>query len=203
MQDTFYLEEVPRDKTTVWGKKSVYTLEFDSNSGRGLCGRGNYSQELATHKKRLFRAKKNNKYYSITKVAKDLSDALKELQGDRVAILLDGSLTLAEIAKALALAKKLGTKFVASLPAEDIATAPFKNNFAFENIAEAAVNIIIGDVFTLSPTITKLIHDAKAKGRGLEGLWPGNSWTTSEPSRTCLMFFEPITASFRCQAPLP
>jgi len=160
------LEETPRDKSAVWDRDSVYTLEFDPNGARGLCGRGNYCQELATHKKRLFRAKEGRKYYPIIKVAKDLSDAMKELHGERIALLLDGSLTLEETAKALALAEKLDTKLVAPLPAEDIATAPFKNNFTFDNIAEAAVNIIIGDVFTLSPTITKLIHDAKAKGRG-------------------------------------
>lgn len=165
MQDAFYLEETPRAEKADWGKKSVLNLEFDKDSVRGLCGRGNFCQELAVHKERVFRSRIGLQYFPVEKVAEDLSKKLAGLSGERIAILLDGSLTLEETAKAIELAKKLGTKFVSFLPIEDIATAQFNNYFSFEGIANARTNLVIGDVFTQSPTMTRLIHDAKARAR--------------------------------------
>jgi len=165
MQDSFYLKESPRSDKATWGRDSILWLEFDPELSRGLCGRGNYCQELSSHKDRAFRAKMGANYLPAEKVAKALSEALRAESGERTAILLDGSLTLEEAAKAISLAEKLGTRFVAPLPAEDMAIAPFKNNFSFDNIAEAATNIVVGDAFTLCPTIAKLLHDASALDR--------------------------------------
>jgi len=117
------------------------------------------------HKDRAFRAKIGAEFQSAEKAANSLFHALEAESPEKTAILLDGSLTLEETAKAIALAKKLGTKLVAPLPAEDVAVAPFKNTFSFNAVAEATTNLVIGDVFTLSPTITKLIHDAANIGR--------------------------------------
>ncbi|RKZ28565.1 hypothetical protein DRQ36_10280, partial [bacterium] len=166
MQDVFLIEEEPRKDAPTLGRKSLYALEYDVNRDRGLCGRGNFCQELATHPSRLFRAKKGVEYSTVEKVASDFAANLQSLSGEKIAIMLDGSLTLEETAKALALAEKIGTKLVALSPAEDIAVAPFKNSFTFEDVSRAVTNVVIGDVMTLSPTITKLLHDARALERG-------------------------------------
>jgi len=165
MQDSFFLAERPRSECAVWGRKSVLSVEFDPDVTRGLCARGNYCQELAVHKDRAFRAKAGEEFPPDAQTANSLLHSLEALSPDSVAILLDGSLTLEETAKAIALAERLGTKFVAPLPSEDMAVAPFKNNISFEKIANATTNLVIGDIFTMSPTITKLIHDASNIGR--------------------------------------
>jgi hypothetical protein len=165
MQDEFLLDETPRTQSSVWTKKSVLTLDYVPEQIRGLCGRGNLVQELAFNKNRVFRAKMGWNFASSEKVAGELAKKLNGLSGEKIAIFLDGSLTLEEVAKAIELGKKLGTKFIAPIPVEDIAVAPFKNNFTFDGIANATTNVLVGDIFTLSPTITRLVHDAKSKAR--------------------------------------
>jgi len=165
MQDSFYLTETPRSEAAVFGRKSIPAIEFDPDVSRGLCARGNYCQELISHKDRVFRAKIGTSFFSANKVARELSEAMLSGSCKRVAILLDGSLTLEETEKALALADKLGTKLVAPLPAEDMAIAPFKNKFSFDAISKATTNVVVGDAFTLCPTIARLLHDARSLGR--------------------------------------
>jgi len=165
MQDSFYLQEKPRSQSATWGPDSIYYLEFDDEQTRGLCGRGNFCGELAVHKKRIFTPRTGWEHKSLESVASDLRNALEDLPGERIAVFLDGSLTLEEAAKAIAFAEKLGTKKIALLPAEDIALGPIDNDFAFDDIDKANTNIIIGDAFTQSPTITRLVHDSRTLGR--------------------------------------
>lgn len=157
--------ESPCSEEAVWGRKSALSIEFDPEVTRGLCARGNYCQELAFHKDRALRSNIGTEPHAMDDVASSIFHALKAESPDRTAILLDGSLTLEESSKAIALAEKLGTKLVALLPAEDVAVAPFKNSFTFDAVSTATTNIVIGDVFTMNPTITKLLHDASALGR--------------------------------------
>ncbi len=165
MQDSFYLQETPRSEKAAWGRDSVYYLEFDEGQTRGLCGRGNFCSELAVHRDRKFKARIGWDYKSHKQVAKDLGEKLAGLSGERVAFLLDGSLTLEDTATVIALAEKLGSKKVALLPVEDVAIGPIDNDFKFDDISEAMTNVVIGDAFTQSPTITRLVHDARMRGR--------------------------------------
>jgi len=165
MQDTLFIEETPRGEAPTYRRESILNLEYDPESVRGLCARGNYCQELSTHRSRLYKGKIGAEYCSTAKAAGDFGEQLAGLSGERIGILLDASLTLEETAKALALAEKLGTKLVSLLPSEDLAIAPFEPTTDFDRIHKAACNLVIGDAFTLSPTITRLIHDAKATDR--------------------------------------
>ncbi len=165
MQDCFYLQETPRSEKAAWGPESVYYLDFDENQTRGLCGRGNFCGELAVHRDRKFTSRIGCDQHPHEKVAEDLGAKLKGLSGERIAFLLDASLTLEDAAAVIALAEKLGSRKVALLPVEDTALGTINNNFKFDDIAKAITNIVIGDAFTQSPTITRLVHDAKMLGR--------------------------------------
>jgi len=165
MQDAFYVEELKRTENPVFGRESILNVEFDPDSDRGLCARGNFCQELSLHAKRQYRARLNGEYVSLGKTINDLKDSLGNLSGERIAILLDGSITLEEGMNAIALAKELNTNLVSLAPAEDLAVGGFINTTTFDKIKDAETNFVIGDIFTTHPTCTKLFHDSRLAAR--------------------------------------
>ena len=206
MQDSFYLQETPRSEKADWVRESVYYLEFDKEQIRGLCGRGNFCSELAVHPKRLLMARLGWDKHPPKKVAEDLGKKLAGLSGEKVAFLLDGSLTLEDATAVIALAEKLGSRKVALLPVEDVALGPINNDFNFADVAKAVTNVVIGDAFTQSPTITRLVHDANLLGRnhtivGIDPIPSRTGWFAhpelNPPLGKTLQFIEALTSAVK------
>lgn len=155
-------------KTAFFGDNSLFKLYYDEKSGRGLCPRGNFTLELLNSPYRLRKAELFGEECSVKEAIKGSVSELKRIieKKNNVAILISGNHTLEEAYLAKALSDGLNTELLGLFPFEDEALLSIKNNFSFKSLSESDLALCVGDVFSLSPTLTRPILDARNKKRG-------------------------------------
>jgi anaerobic selenocysteine-containing dehydrogenase len=155
-------------KAAFFGDNSLFKLYYDEKSGRGLCPRGNFTLELLSSPYRQRKAELFGEECSIEEAIKGTVPEIKRIikKKNNIAILISGNHTLEEAYLAKALAGELNTKLLGLFPFEDEALLSINNKFSFNSLSESDVVVSVGDVFSLSPTLAKLILDARNKKRG-------------------------------------
>jgi anaerobic selenocysteine-containing dehydrogenase len=155
-------------KSALFGDDSLFKLYYDEKSGRGLCPRGNFTLEILKSPYRLRQAELFGKACSIDEAIAGCTPELKRIieKKNNIAILVSGNHTLEEAYLAKKLSEVLNTELLGLFPFEDEALLSIKNEFYFDELAEADLVLTVGDVFSLSPTLAKPILDARNKGRG-------------------------------------
>ena len=163
MQDYFGLVGESVFDSVHYDSRNVIKTKYFSDGG--ICPRGNFCNELARHKRRVaYNLVDGN--FAKTDFALDLlKKSLSSVDKSRTAILLSGSLTNEETLLAAKLGQKWGTKFVAQIFPEDDISAKLRNDFSFADLPNMNVILAIGDIFSLHPTISKPVHDARFAGR--------------------------------------
>jgi anaerobic selenocysteine-containing dehydrogenase len=155
-------------ESALFGRDSLFKLYYDEKSGRGLCPRGNFTLEILNSPYRLRQAELFGKSCSIDKAIEGCTPELKRIIGKKnnIAILVSGNHTLEEAYLAKKLSEEMNTELLGLFPFEDEALLSIKNEFSFDELAEADLVLTVGDVFSLSPTLAKPILDARNKERG-------------------------------------
>lgn len=149
-------------------RKMEYDTKSEPNQGR-LCARGNLVTEILNHGKRLTYPLFNNKTISWTDAIKQVASIIKSATPDSIAITYDTNNTLEELNSIFSFAQDLKIDNLATtyLHPEQF----FNYTMSDVKIAElndinnAKVILIIGDVFAKSPVIAKTILDAKYADR--------------------------------------
>lgn len=154
--------------SALFGRENLFQLYVDVKSDRGLCPRGNFVIELITSPYRLRKVMVNGKVEDLSDAIKECSTKLKKIAEKRneVVILIGGNHTLEEAYLAKELAEKLNTELIGLFPFEDEALLSIKNDFSFNEISSSDTIFTVGDIFSHSPTLSKLIIDARNKERG-------------------------------------
>jgi anaerobic selenocysteine-containing dehydrogenase len=155
-------------KSALFGKNSLFKLYYDEKSGRGLCPRGDFTLEILNSPYRLRQAELFGKSCSIDEAIEGCIPELKRIieKKNNIAILVSGNHTLEEAYLAKKLSEEMNTELLGLFPFEDEALLSIKNEFSFDELAEADLVLSVGDVFSLSPTLAKPILDARNKERG-------------------------------------
>ncbi len=155
-------------KTAFFGDDSLFKLYYDEKSGRGLCPRGNFTLELLSSPYRLRKAELFGEECSLEEAIKGTVPEIKRIikKKNNIAILISGNHTLEEAYLAKALSGELNTELLGLFPFEDEALLSVKNKFSFNSLSESDLVVSVGDVFSLSPTLARLILDARNKKRG-------------------------------------
>ena len=167
VQDNILLERGDPENA-VFGKENLFELYYDKESDRGLCPRGNFALELLNSPYRLRRVMGDGKPVEFNDAIEKCSSKLKEISSERnsIGILIGGNHTLEEAYMAKELAKYLNTELIGLFPFEDEALLSVKNDFSFTEIPLADLIFVVGDIFSHSPTMAKLILDARNRERG-------------------------------------
>ena len=167
VQDDIILKR-ETSRAALFGKDSLFKLYYDEKSKRGLCPRGNFTLEILNSPYRLKQAELFGKVTSINDAIKGSIPELKRIikKKNNIAILISGNHTLEEAYLAKTLSKELNTDLLGLFPFEDEALLSVKNEFSFNALSESDLVLAVGDVFSLSPTLSKIILDARHKNRG-------------------------------------
>ncbi|MEO0294229.1 MAG: molybdopterin-dependent oxidoreductase [candidate division WOR-3 bacterium] len=167
MQDDLTLKREDSN-SAVFGRDSLFRLYYDKRNGRGLCARGNFTIEILNTPYRLREAELFGKTTSIEEAIEDSIKEFKRMREKKnnIAILISGNHTLEEAFLAKRLSELLNTDLLGLFPFEDEALLCIKNNLSFNELAEADLILVVGDVFSNSPTLAKLILNARNKKRG-------------------------------------
>lgn len=162
VQDDVIIERM-QSKNAVFGAGNLYNLYYDDKNDRGLCPRGNFVRELINSPYRLKEPRYEGKVYPYKKVFSECASRLDELssESNSVAILLSGNHTLEEGYIAKKFAETLNTEHMGLFPFEDEALLSMKNEFSFDDLRESDIVLSIGDIFSNSPTLAKVILDAR------------------------------------------
>jgi anaerobic selenocysteine-containing dehydrogenase len=156
------------ERAALFGKDSLFRLYYDEKSGRGLCPRGNFTLEILNSPYRLRQAELFGKVCSVDQAIEGCIPEFKRIikKKNNIAILISGNHTLEEAYLAKKLSEEMNTELLGLFPFEDEALLSVKNGFSFNNLSEADMVLVVGDVFSLSPTLAKPILDARNKKRG-------------------------------------
>ncbi|MCD6595542.1 hypothetical protein J7L68_07705 [bacterium] len=163
MQDYFGLTGESVFYSVHYGSQNVVKTKHFSE--RRICPRGNFCNELAQHKHRVGYNLVDGEFAKTDFALDAIKESFSAMDKSRSAILLSGSLTLEEALLAAKLGEKWGTKLVAQIFPEDEISAKFLNNFSFADLSKMQAVIAIGDIFSLHPTISKFVHDARFADR--------------------------------------
>jgi anaerobic selenocysteine-containing dehydrogenase len=157
----------------------LFAVDYDSqnpiNEG-SLCPRGNSVAELVDHPQRLDCPRVDGQEVdwsrALTRVAQGLKDVIKTHGPEAVAILAGGGLGLEEAVGVDRLAHDvLKTPLVAPLFPDDgavfsrLARLGWDTGFSVADLEERQAILLIGDVFSEHPVISKRILKAKYKDR--------------------------------------
>jgi anaerobic selenocysteine-containing dehydrogenase len=155
-------------EAAVFGKDSLFKLYYDKRSRRGLCPRGNFTLEILNSPSRLRQAELFGKTCSVDEAIEGSILEIKRMKEKKnnIAILISGNHSLEEAFLAKKLSEVLNTELLGLFPFEDEALLSIKNEFSFDELGEADLVMTVGDVFSLSPTLSKPILDARNKKRG-------------------------------------
>ncbi|MGB9561748.1 MAG: hypothetical protein ACPL6C_02940, partial [bacterium] len=159
--------KVPDPKAAYFTRNSLLKIDYPTEPNYGLCPRGNYSVYLIDDNKRAYSGFIGRRPASAFEVISYAVEKLKDVQGKKGAILIDGGLSLDEAYLIVELAKLLKIGCVALNPVEDelIGRNVSFSHFERERILEGDFILIFGDPFESNPTIAKQILDAKFKSR--------------------------------------
>jgi anaerobic selenocysteine-containing dehydrogenase len=166
--------------TARFTKDSFISVDYDAQSPineGSLCPRGNAVAELVDHPKRLICPRLNGQDVdweeAFSHAATSLKDLARKHGPEAVGILAGGGLTLGEALNLEKLAREvLKTPYVAPLFPDDgavfhsLARLGWDTGFSLKDLQERQVMLLVGDVFTEHPVISKRILRAKYKDRG-------------------------------------
>jgi len=165
--------------TPLFTEGSLFAVDYDRenpvNEG-SLCPRGNSVAELIEHPQRLDCPQVDGRPVewseALTRVSQDLKKVIKKHGPQAVAILAGGSLGLEEALGVSRLAGEiLQTPHAAPLFPDDgpvfarLAALGWDDGFTMVDLQERQTSLLIGDVFTEHPVISKRILKAKYKDR--------------------------------------
>lgn len=153
------------DEKAYFGPDAVPTTEFFQGD-RGLCPRGNYCVKFTNHKKRFSYGWLEGNQRPVSDVISYVKAVLGRTQSDKIAVIISSSLTCEEALTVAEWANSKGIKWLSMNTPEDYASAFLRNDFTFYNLKNSQAVIAIGDVFSLHPTLTRTIHDARTAKRG-------------------------------------
>lgn len=149
-------------------RKIEYDHKSFVNQGR-LCARGNAATQILDDKKRLAYPLFNNKRIDWLSAIKQIATRLKTFSAKEIAITYDTNNTIEELTSIFSFAQELNIDLVArsyfepelffSYGLPDVKSASLKD------ISESKVSLVIGDVFSKSPVISKPILDVKYQDR--------------------------------------
>ncbi|MFC1510974.1 molybdopterin oxidoreductase family protein [Candidatus Margulisiibacteriota bacterium] len=161
----------------------VLAIDYDGP----LCPRGHYNFELLNHPARLTEPQIGERKVSWAEALAFLGHRLKEFNPDSVGIVLSANASNEDAYLAAKLAKVLGIKNIASAgdPADQAAYEGGKwqvegvNLAQLEDIDNSEALLIIGDILTRSPVLSKRINKVKYGKRGNQIIVidPNNSHT--------------------------
>lgn len=166
VQDDVILKREKTD-TALFTGENIFGLYYDKKTDRGLCPRGNFTRELISSPHRLRDVLVGGKARGFEKSIKDCSKKLKKIKKEKnkIGILIGGNHTLEEAYLAKELANQLNTELVGLFPLEDEALLSIKNDFSFDDLKASDCIMAVGDIFSNSPTLSKLILDARNRER--------------------------------------
>ncbi|KPJ69720.1 hypothetical protein AMJ44_02530 [candidate division WOR-1 bacterium DG_54_3] len=150
-----------------------YDKENPINFG-SLCPRGHYNFELLNHPQRLVEPQIGQRKVSWSEALTLLGHRLKEFEPDSVGIVLSSISSNEDAYLATKLAKILGIKNVCAVgdPADLEAYQGYKWGAAgaelakIEDIGNSEALLIIGDILTRSPVLSKRLNQVKYGKRG-------------------------------------
>ncbi len=179
MQDKLILNFTDIFDSVHFGEQSSVRGFYDTGERR-VCPRGNFCIELSQHKLRTSYARIDGEHARTDEAMATLVSRLGEIEPSKTAILLSGSLPLEDAYLAAKLAKKLQTDLIAQISPEDDITAKYLNKFSFEELPKQQIILAIGDIFSLHPTISRAVHDARfAERKNLLAVIDNNKTRTS------------------------
>ncbi len=150
-----------------------YDKENPVNHG-SLCPRGYYNFELLNHPKKLIEPFIGERKVPWADADRRIKDGLKKYKGDEVGILVSMNATNEDAYVAAKMAKDIGTKNISAAgEASDIEAfqgtkwgAPAIHGTDAQRIGEFNALLIIGDILTRSPVLSKRINKVKYGKRG-------------------------------------
>ncbi len=164
MQDPLFLDFEDVFSTAYFGKNGFVQGQYETGDRR-ICPRGNFCIELAQHKLRTTYSRIDGQKVSSEDALREIEQRTFSIDRKRISIILSGSLPLEEAYLATKLAKAYETRLVAQIFPEDYISARFLNRFSFDDIKNQQLILAIGDVFSLHPSIAKVVHDTRFASR--------------------------------------
>ena len=205
----------PAEDSVLFGPQSIDALEFDFenpvNAG-SLCGRGVSLIELVSHPKRLFspmirigsEMKRIDWNKAFNNSAEKLLDIIKNNGPESVGIILGPCSTNEEAVVAKDFADFLDIKNLDFLAPDDkpVLNAvkdfpfPLKSAKKLDELANANLSIIIGDLFFGYPVISKRILNAKYEKRGNKLITIDSSYSNTTWFGNLKLINKPGTEAF-------
>jgi predicted molibdopterin-dependent oxidoreductase YjgC len=149
-------------------RKIEYDNQSAINQGR-LCARGNLANTIIDDKKRLTSPLFNNKKIDWVIALSQIQHQLKEYSGKEIAITFDNNNTLEELDLIVGFANALKVDNIARsyLEPETFFSYSFPDvKYAeLKDIEQAKVILVIGDIFSKIPLLSKPVLDAKYANR--------------------------------------
>ncbi|MFP4458578.1 MAG: molybdopterin-dependent oxidoreductase [Candidatus Zixiibacteriota bacterium] len=145
LQDDIYINELSSND-----KKDAFCIDYDSTKS-GVCARGHLMAKLYSHPNRIKEPLLSNERASYGLAIESLSRMLDK----NTAFLLGPSLTLEDALSAIKFSKELGSDFVSLAIPEDETVSFLMNRFSFESFNDSNLVIIVGDVLSTHPTISR------------------------------------------------
>ncbi len=147
-----------------FGIKGVEYIKEGSSKGR-LCPRGSAAALYLNHSKRLSMPMKDGKVLEWSKLTKDLKKILDNPKN--VAVTFDRNLTIEEYESIISFCDKTGIKNIASTYFEpERFLKKFLNKpFSLDEIENAKMIIVLGDLFNQAPIISKALINWKLRDR--------------------------------------
>lgn len=145
-----------------------YPSEARVNQGR-LCPRGNSASIILGDKKRLSNPIFRNKEISWTKALAEITQVIKSFDKNEIALTFDKNLTEEEITLISVFANSLGIENFASSYLEPEFHFSYRlencSTATLEDIEQAKVFVLVGDVFGQTPVIARPILNARYADR--------------------------------------
>lgn len=149
-------------------RKVEYNPQSVVNQGR-LCARGNAAKVILDHKKRLTSPLFNNKNIDWVIALSQIKRQLKGFSPGEIAITYDINNTIEEITSIFSFAQELKVDLVSRSylePEAFFSYTPGEVKYAeLKDIEQSKVLLVIGDIFSKTPLISKPILDAKYADR--------------------------------------
>lgn len=147
-----------------FGVKGVEYIKEGSSEGR-LCPRGSAAALYLDHPKRLSMPMKNGKVVGWPKIVKDLKRVIDKPKN--VAVTFDRNLTIEEYESIISFCNTTGIETIAStyLEPETFLKKFFNESFSIDEIDNAQMILVLGDLFNQSPVVSKSLINWKLKDR--------------------------------------
>lgn len=147
-----------------FGVKGIEYLKDGSSGGR-LCPRGSAAASYLNHPKRLATPMENGKIVDWSKMLKELKRIVEKPKN--VAVTFDRNITVEEYRAIVSFCKNAGIENIASTYFEPEAFLRrfLDQSFSLEEVDDAEMVVIVGDLFNQAPMISKTLIDWKLRDR--------------------------------------